>query len=459
MTRRDDLIRPAPRCQTKLVAVLVLATSACLVATAGGEVRAQQSLPGIVITGPQPGGYPPGITPPMPPVGAPPPAIAAPQQQPPPPRAKPKPRPKPKVAARPRPTDLGGSGSTGTRIAVLVNGQPITGYEIDQRARLLGLQADIGTSAQAEFKKLATTKSVSEEWKGIVQGIIEKYQRTKTRDQIIAIIRERQKAFSGKLQQQAVAKAKARVMPGLKSKARKELVEEAVKLQAAKSAGAAPDEASVDAVIKDIAGRNKMTPAQFAKHLGGMGIDINAFKARFRVQQAWAEAVRRKYGHLATPNNLEIDRLVGKDIVGEDQVELSLQRIVIPIPPKLDQRSMAQRLAEAEQLQRRFQNCRTTSLLANKVPGARFENLGSKRASGFQEPTRTMLLNAKDNEMLPPTMTSSGVELIAVCERQVIKAAEEKRNEMANKIRQEEFERLARKHLKDLMDVAIIENR
>jgi peptidyl-prolyl cis-trans isomerase SurA len=443
------------------VVALVVAASAGLAAAFGIAARAQQSLPGIVITGPQPGGYPPGVTPPMPPVGGPPPALAAPQPPPEPPQAKPQPRPKtkPRVAARPKTDDAGSGGSTGTRIAVLVNGQPITGYEIDQRARLLGLQADIGSKAQVEFKRLATTKSVSEDWKRIVQGIVEKYQRTKTRDQIIAIIRERQKSFSGNLQQQAVAKARASVMPGLKSKARQELIEETVKLQAAKNAGATPDEGAVDTIIKDIAGRNKMTPAQFAKHLGSMGIDINAFKARFRVQQAWAEAVRRKYGHLATPNNLEIDRLIGSDIGGQDEVELQLQRIVMPIPPKLDQRSMAQRLAEAEQLQRGFKNCRTTSLLANKVPGARFENLGAKRASSFQEPIRTMLLNAKDNEMIPPAMTSGGIELFAVCERQVVKAGEDKRNEKANQLRQEQFERLARKHLKDLMDVAVIENR
>jgi peptidyl-prolyl cis-trans isomerase SurA len=56
-------------------------------------------------------------------------------------------------------------------------------------------------------------------------------------------------------------------------------------------------------------------------------------------------------------------------------------------------------------------------------------------------------------------MTSGGVELYAVCERQVVKAGEEKRNQKANELRQEQFERLARKHLKDLMDVAVIENR
>ena len=61
--------------------------------------------------------------------------------------------------------------------------------------------------------------------------------------------------------------------------------------------------------------------------------------------------------------------------------------------------------------------------------------------------------------MVPPHVTNGGIELIAVCGRKIVKATEEKRREKANEIRQEEFERIARKHLRDLMSEAVIENR
>lgn len=377
--------------------------------------------------------------------------------------AAPKPKPKPKAATSTRPVatgsiDGGGAGG-GTRISVLVNGEPITAYEIEQRARLLALQTNIQDRVQSNMKQLATSDSVNARWKEIVQETINANP-GKSREQVIAIVQERQKSFAQGLQKQAAESARASVLPGLRTEARKELIGEQIKLQEAKAVGATPDESAIDDLVKDIASRNKMTPQQFTQHFAGLGVDISTFKARFRAQLAWSDAIRRKFGHLAVPNNRDIDRLVQKDGGGEDQVELDLQRIIVPIPAKLDQNAMAQRLAEAEGLQRQFTSCKSTGTLAAKVPGARLEKIGSRLASSFPEPTKTMLANVSKNEdMIPPTMTSGGIELLAVCSRRVVKAVEEKRNQKAAELRQGNFELLSRKHLRDLTDSAVVENR
>ena len=70
-----------------------------------------------------------------------------------------------------------------------------------------------------------------------------------------------------------------------------------------------------------------------------------------------------------------------------------------------------------------------------------------------------MLLNAKDEEMLPPSMTTGGIELIAVCGRKVVKATDEKRMEKAAELQQQAFDSHSRRHLRDLMADAIIEKR
>ena len=412
----------------------------------------------------------PGMMPPQfPQPFAPPPAMAPPPAAPPAAEAAPKPKPKPKAVAKAAPsskvaaasgeTGSGRGGPGGTGIAVLVNGDPITNYEIDQRARLLGLQAaDMGSRVQENMKRMIGSEAVNKRWKEIVEETI-KANQGKTREQIIAIVQERQKSFSMGLQQQAVESARASVLPGQRDKARQELVEEMVKNQEAKKVGASPDEAMIDTVVKDIAGRNKLTPQQFTQHFAQQGVDISTFKARFRAQQAWAEAVKRKFGHMVLPNNRDIDRLVQQGGTAEDQLELQLQRIVVPIPPKLDQKSMAQRLADAEQLHQQFAGCKSTTALAGKIEGARFENMGARKPTNFAEPTRTMLLNAKDEEMIPPSMTTTGIELIAVCGRKVVKATDELRNQKAAEMRQEEFERISKKHLRDVMADAVIENR
>ena len=82
--------------------------------------------------------------------GPPPGAAAKPPTQ----AAKPKPKPK-AVASIAKANDVAlakASEAKGLSIAVLVNDDPITGYEIEQRQRIMSLGANIGEKAQANFK-------------------------------------------------------------------------------------------------------------------------------------------------------------------------------------------------------------------------------------------------------------------------------------------------------------------
>ena len=79
------------------------------------------------------------------------------------------------------------------------------------------------------------------------------------------------------------------------------------------------------------------------------------------------------------------------------------------------------------------------------------------RAKGVA--TRSMLLNAKDGDVLPPTTSSAGVEVYAVCGRRTIKADEKLREKAQEELAQKEFEIVAKRHLRDLRQDAHIEFR
>jgi peptidyl-prolyl cis-trans isomerase SurA len=82
-----------------------------------------------------------------------------------------------------------------------------------------------------------------------------------------------------------------------------------------------------------------------------------------------------------------------------------------------------------------------------------------RKPASISEPTRTLLLNAKDGEMVPPTMGAGGLELYAVCGRKVVKADEQKRTQAQQELQQKEFEILAKRHLRDIRHDAHIEYR
>jgi peptidyl-prolyl cis-trans isomerase SurA len=445
---------------TRTATVSVMAALIMLPLAGNAPVFAQQGLPGLVVSPPTgPAAAPPvGIpglmisnAPPAAPV-APPPAASAPA-----------PKPKAKAAAKP-PTktasiEKGGAGAGSQTIVVLVNDDPITGYEIEQRQRLNALSANIGEKASANMKALVQSDATQKRFQGMIQEIVAQHQATKTRDQIMAIIEAKKKEFGASLQKQALESARASVLPGMKKEALDELVEERLKLQEAKRLSATADDAQVDTILKGLAERNKMTIDQFGKHLATMGADIKSMRERFRATLSWNDVVRRKFSHEVVINQSEVDRFVATSTAGDDEVELKLQRFILSMPTKFDQKSLAQRLDDAEKLRLDFKGCATGQVTAAKTVNTKFEDLGVKKAATIPEPTRSLLVNAKNGEIVPPNVTKAGVEVYALCERNVVKAAEKKRAEYEGDLKQKEFEVKARRLLRDLCQDAHIEYR
>lgn len=410
-----------------------------------------------------------GVTVTVPPGTAPLPEVVVPNDAPSPPAkpsAKPKPPVKPAGAGASAGAKPGGDGKSGKvsgsgqSIAVLVNDEPVTGYEIQQRQRLMGMgNANIGERAQANFKAIIKSKSTTDRLKAILEKTV-KENEGKSREEVIAIFEKRKTEFAKNLQQEAVESARQSVMPGLRKDALEELIDERLKLQEAKRLNVISSEEDVDKIMNSIAEKNKMTPLEFQAHLKKMGADPNVMRQRFKANMSWQEVIRRKFGAQIAVSDRDVDRIVSNSPgTGGDGFELQVQRIVLPIPSGMDQKLLAKRMAEGESLTQRGGGCAQMSSNATAVAGARFDNLGGRLPSAIPEPTRSLLLNARDGELLPPTVGTEGVEIWAVCSRKAVAADTERRQSVQNDLRQKEFEVLAKKHLKDLRQDAAIEYR
>ena len=366
------------------------------------------------------------------------------------------------AAAEPPPAKAGSqSGKSEQAIVLLVNDEPVTAYEIQQRANFLALQGNGGVSNELKAKAEAR-------WAQIIKD-------PKLNERLNAIMRERkvasqeqaqavQKEFVMKLQHdmldQLQREARAAMMPKLKKEAQEELIDERLKLQEAKRGGIEITDADVRRMMKTLADRNKMTEEQFAQHLKGMGVDIATMNERTRAQAAWREVVRRKFSAQIAITSRDVDRMISATAseTGADTVELQIQKITLPTSGKMDQVALAKRYAEADGLRQRIGGCNAMGGLAKEVNG-RFDDLKYIRPSAISEPTRSMLLNARDGDVLPPTTAAGGIEIYAVCGRRSIKADEKEREKAQEELAQKEFEIMAKRQLRDLRQDAHIEYR
>jgi peptidyl-prolyl cis-trans isomerase SurA len=373
-------------------------------------------------------------------------------------QAAPATKPKTRTAAVTSPETR--SSAAGSAIVMLVNDEPVTAYEVEQRARLSALSSNIGAKAQENFQRMVKDEATSAKLKAILEETIKQNQ-GKTREQIIAIFEQRKQQFALGMQKQAMDSARAGVIPQFRKDALEEIIEEKLKLQEAKKLGIEVSDDGAKATIKSIADRNKQTPEQFAQNLKGMGVDIETMKARFTSNFAWRDVIRRKFSAQISINQREVDKVVAATADGaEDLVELQVQKWTLPLPGTMDQGGMTKRLADADALRRKFAGCKSSGQsLIKDIEGAKFEAAKYVKPSSIAEPTRSMLLAAKDGEMVPPQISAGGVDVYALCGRQAGKADEKKREAAAQEVQAREFEMLAKRYMRDLRQDAHIERR
>ena len=343
------------------------------------------------------------------------------------------------------------------RIEILVNDEPITGYEIHQRASLLALNSPgmgkrIKSRAESRWKQIIKDPSLNKRFEALMRK-----KNVRSREEA----KKLQVSFIKDLQRQMVNRIKreeqAKIRKGARGRAIEELIDEKLKLQEAKRLNLLVDDAQVDKTITNIASKNKMDLKQFAAHLNRMGTNISTMRSRFKSMMSWQGVVRRRFGFQVAMLTRDVDRYMDHNAAADGDVDLKVQRITIPLDSSANQGAMAQQLQLAEAARQSFSGCKSTAALAQSLPGAKFEDLGQLKSSAVAEPTRSMLLGANDGDMLPPSLSGGdGIQLWVVCGRNTVALETKKRFKEQGNIRQQEFSILAQKHLKDLRQDATI---
>lgn len=340
-----------------------------------------------------------------------------------------------------------------TSIVAIVNDEPISNHDINMRIKLyLANSKEMRTRLQKRLK----SKRTEQLWRKMIEEF-----------------RPQSKAEAQKLQKKLVKQIKGEVtnsMKGsLKKKILKELVSERIQLQQANKLGVALTDEELDSRLEQIASRNKnkktgkaLTREEFSKSLVKMGIPIREFRNRMKAKGSWIRVVRRKFQFQINIGDQDVDRLINTEDGEKAKLKtvFKIQRVRLTLASSASESAKTDRLVKAERLRQVVTSCKHLKKAVDRIDGASLKLLGTKPADTFPHTMRTYLTHTKDGHLTPPTLTSSGVELYAVCERKQRRIADKtKRKAVKEKLRQQEFQILARRHLQDLTQEASIEYR
>lgn len=137
-----------------------------------------------------------------------------------------------------------------------------------------------------------------------------------------------------------------------RASAEKAVVEDRLRMQAAKSMGIAPSAQAITAAVAEFASRGGLTPDQFEQLLRQNGIDSQVFLDFIASGVAWRDVVRARIVPMVRVSDAEIQREFTTIVQTPRVTDVLLSEMIIPAPPGQE----GEALALAEDLSARIRN-------------------------------------------------------------------------------------------------------
>lgn len=163
--------------------------------------------------------------------------------------------------------------------------------------------------------------------------------------------------------------------------AREQLIDDRLKVSAARAAGFTPSESDISAGMEEFAQRANLSAEQFIAELGKAGIEAQTFRDFIISGVSWRQLVRARFAGSAQVSEDEIDRALSST-GGGSSVRVLLAEIIMPAPPPEAQTVLAraQRIsqytseAEFAAAARQYSATRTRGS-GGKLPWQKLEDL------------------------------------------------------------------------------------
>ncbi len=329
-------------------------------------------------------------------------------------------------------------------IVVLVNDEPITTFDVSQRQRWIARTSGFGERMKAALQ----SDSIKERYKELM---IAANPRTK----------EEAEAAAERVKKQLIEETKNRVLAQGGGSSRKEaidsLIEDRLKIQAARKVNITISDAEVEQALSARAKGpdGKVNLEGFYAQFEGDGINRRTIQEVIRAQLAWRDLIRRTYG--ARIQSTVAPARGSAAPSGGDAV-FDAREVRLALGSSTDQKAIAKRVMEAENLRERFTSCGELAKQIKLLSASSIKTLSKAKASDFPKDMRPLVVKANDGQMTPPLVSGSNVISYAICKKTIVAEAKEGEDEAGN-LRQQEFERYSRRHLQDLKQSAAIDYR
>jgi peptidyl-prolyl cis-trans isomerase SurA len=156
----------------------------------------------------------------------------------------------------------------------------------------------------------------------------------------------------------------------------------------------------------------------------------------------------------------DVDKAVevkGDEKPDTQSFEYKMQPIVLIVPHGSDAATVETRRKEAEALRGRIQTCDEANAFFKSMPNAAIQGAVTKTSADIPPTLRELLDGTPIGHLTPPEVTKQGVEMVALCARNPTTVDTPKKKEIRDKMFAEKYEAKSKAYLRDVRGTAMIE--
>lgn len=216
----------------------------------------------------------------------------------------------------------------------------------------------------------------------------------------------------------ALLGADARDPQQLGNVALERLIEDRLKVEAAREAGISATDETVEVGVADLAGQVGVSVEDFRTRVLGSGVTEQALGDMISAQMVWREVVQQRFLGRIELGEAEIDAEIAYAATGRD---LSFRLQEIGLPASGDGRTREETRALADRLFRELSAggdfAAAVAQYSRAPSAARGGEIGWVRAADLPPGLARILTSVPDGGLAPPQPVGAGISLIRVAER------------------------------------------
>lgn len=205
---------------------------------------------------------------------------------------------------------------------------------------------------------------------------------------------------------------------GDREAALEELVDQQLKLQAARRAGTLAGDDQVDAAFANFARNNRSNPQRISGDLERLGVGADHFKEFIRTEISWTNTLGRQM-QAERRRSSETDAIFAlRKTSGEkpETTEYILQQIIFVVPEQERRQALLKaRRTEALTFGQQFTNCDDSFALAKQLRDVAVKDLGRYLEPELPALWKDEIIETEIGKTTRPKETERGIEIVAVC--------------------------------------------